>query len=118
MSPDQGIPMNRMATLLVITLMSTFQSAQGAEFLFGRVAALRSINTSGNDHAHLSADGLSLYVTSGPGLGPPFGGGGNKSYKNTLQFLIFRAAPDLSLANNPSSETSGSAASRFVLLNH
>ncbi len=71
--------MNRFVVCLVIVCVSTFQSVKGSELLFGEVTNLGSINTGGNDHTHLSADGLSLYVTSGAGLGPPFSGGGRKS---------------------------------------
>ena len=76
---------------LLIVCGSTFQSAQCAEFLLGEPVKLEApINTNVIDHSHLSADGLSMYITSGFGLGQPFGGGlGNKSLS-----VIHRATVD------------------------
>ena len=81
--------MIRVTIGLLVACLWTTQSAHGAEFLFGDATLLGPpINTTVIDHSFISADGRSMYVTSGLGLGPPFGGGGRKALS------VFRRASD------------------------
>jgi hypothetical protein len=63
--------MNRIATCLVVVCVSTSPSAFAVEFLFGDLTNLGSpVNSSLSEHgAHITADGLSLYVSRGPNFG-------------------------------------------------
>jgi hypothetical protein len=63
--------MSRIATCLVVVCVSTSPPAFAVEFLFGDLTNLGSpLNSSLSEHgSHITADGLSLYVSRGPNFG-------------------------------------------------